>query len=438
MTDFGATIKKLFTNLTKTGRAEETNESAAVPLLMDFDNSGTENVLIIARVFKGGVKTYLLALIDKLGKEGYKVHVAGPPGSIAEELKKTRVITFPLDFSDSFAPLEDLAAARKLAKIIKTDGIKMVHAHGYKAGLIAGLAARRADTPLTLVTLHDYVINEGMGRMKHLYYDLVERYMPAMVDRITVVSQSLRKRVLEKGKVEGSRIDVISAGVRPASSSATASRRILNVKDHLALNSAAPLITTIGRLSVQKGIKHLLTAATHVLRDFPNAQFLIIGDGPQKHELEVTAEKLGIYKKVTFTGWRDDVREIVAAADVVVLPSMIEAMPYSLLEAMAAGKPTVATVAGGIPEVVVDRETGFLVPPKKPLALSQAIVYLLQNKDVAVQMGMAGRRRCEENFDLKSTVKSTIAVYDRMFKELAEYEAEQAAALEAKLAAKNS
>ncbi len=420
------------------GNAADDTDSKAVPVELEFENNGSTKVLIITRAFEGGVKAYLLALIEKLGKEGYRVYVAGPRGSVVEDLKKTQIITFPLEFDDRLALFEDWSVSRKLAKIVRDEEIRLVHAHGYKAGLIAGLAARRAKTRLTLVTLHDFILNEGEGRMKHLYFDIAERYMPALVDKVIAVSKSLRKRILEKGKIEGSKVVVVPAGVRPLSSGANASRRILNVKDLLSLNAAAPLIVTVGHLTNQKGVKYLLTAATHILREFPNAQFMVIGDGPQKHELEIMAEKFGIHKKVIFTGWRDDARDIMAAADVIVLPSMVEGMPYSLLEAMSAGKPVVSTMTGGIPEALLDRETGFLVPPKKPLAISQAVVYLLQNKDVAVQMGVAGRRRSEEQFDLKKTVLTTLGVYSELLAELAEYEEGQAAAAEARLAAKNS
>jgi len=436
LTDLGARLKHFFGRFSASSDPTEEPDSKGVPVALEFENNGSTKVLIITRAFEGGVKAYLLALIEKLGKEGYRVYVAGPRGSVVEDLKKTPIITFPIEFDDRLALFEDWSAARKLAKIIRGEDIRLVHAHGYKAGFIAGLAARRAKTPLTLVTLHDFVLNEGDGRMKYLYFDIAERYMPGLVDKVITVSKSLRKRVLEKGKVEGSKVVVVPAGVRPLSSGANASRRILNVKDLLSLNTAAPLVVTVGHLTMQKGVKFLLTAATHVLREFPNAQFMVIGDGPQKHELEIMAEKFGIHKKVIFTGWRDDARDIMAAADVVVLPSMVEGLPYSVLEAMSAGKPVVSTMTGGIPEALLDRETGFLVPPKKSLALAQAIIYLLQNKDIAVQMGVAGRRRSEEQFDLKKTVAATLGVYSDLFAELAELEREQAAAAEAHLAAK--
>ncbi len=438
MSDLKDKLKGLFVKPTGTQDAGESRESEGVLLPMDFDNEGQTRILIISRRFEGGVKTYLLSLIERLGKEGYRVYAAGPRGSIIDDLKGSKIVTFPIDFDDSFAPLEDWSAARKLAKIIKNEEIKLVHAHGYKAAFIAAMAERRAGTPITLVTLHDFIINEGTGRMKHLYFDLAEHFMPRMADRIITVSNALRKRVIEKGKIEGSKVVVVNAGVKPISSGMTASRRVLNIKDVLALNTAAPLIVTVGQLTPQKGVKYLLAAATHILREVPNAQILVVGDGPQKHELEIMAEKLGVYRKVGFTGWRDDARDIMAAADVIVLPSLIEGMPYSMLEAMVSGTPVVSTSTGGIPELLVDRETGFLVPPKKPRALSDAIVYLLQNKDIAVQMGIAGRRRVEEQFDLKKTITGTLDIYKGLFEELAEIERAEQAAAEAKLAPKNA
>jgi glycosyltransferase involved in cell wall biosynthesis len=438
LSEFRDKLKGLFAKSSGTQDTGDSHESEGVLLPMDFDNEGKTKILIISRRFEGGVKTYLLSLIERLGKEEYRVYAAGPRGSIIDDLKGSKIITFPLDFGDRFAPIEDWSAARKLAKIIKDEEIRLVHAHGYKAAYIAALAEKRAGTPITLVTLHDFIINEGSGRMKHIYFDLAENLMPRMVDRIIAVSNALRKRVIEKGKIEGSKVIVVNAGVKPISSGMTASRRVLDIKDILALNSAAPLIVTVGHLTPQKGVKYLLAASTHILREVPNAQILVIGDGPQKHELEIMAEKLGVHKKVGFTGWRDDARDIMAAADVIVLPSLIEGMPYSMLEAMVSGTPVVSTSTGGIPELLVDRETGFLVPPKKPRALSDAIVYLLQNKDVAVQMGVAGRRRVEEQFDLKKTIGSTLDIYTGLFEELAELERAEAAAAEAKLASKTT
>ncbi|MFH1736461.1 MAG: glycosyltransferase family 4 protein [Actinomycetota bacterium] len=427
MSDFGAKLKTLFGKVSGSPEEETREETTGVLLPMDFENEGVTKVLLVTRGFAGGVEAYLYSLIERLGKEGYRVHVAGPRGSLVDDLKATKVVTFPLDFDDTFSPVMDWSAARKLAKIIKTEEIRMVHAHGYKAGFIAGLAARRAKTPLTLVTLHDYIVNEGHGRMKRLFFDITERYMPGLADYLIAVSDALRKRVIEKGKIEGSKVKTIYAGVKTASLGVTTSRRVLNVKNVLQINISAPLIVTVGHLTAQKGVKYLLMAAPHVLREFPNAQFLIIGEGPQKHELEIQAEKLGIHKKVMLTGWRDDARDIVAAADIFVLPSLVEGLPYSLLEAMSAGKPVVATSTGGIPEVVVDKETGFLVPIKKPMALADAVNFLIHNKDVAVTMGVAGKRRIEEHFDQKKIINATIDVYSKLFHELEEYEKEIAA-----------
>ena len=438
MSDFGARFKNLFSRVSGSPEEETREDTTGVLLPMDFENEGVTKVLLVTRGFAGGVEAYLYSLIERLGKEGYRVHVAGPRGSIVDDLKATKVITFPLDFDDTFAPVSDWSAARKLAKIIRTEEIQMVHAHGYKAGFIAGLAAKRARTLLTLVSLYDYIVNEGHGRTKHLFFDTTERYMPEMADYLIAVSDALRKRVIEKGKIEGSKVRTVYAGVRTASLGVTTSRRVLNVKNVLQINSSSPLIVTVGHLTAQKGVKYLLMAAPHVLREFPNAQFLIIGEGPQKHELEIQAEKLGVHKKVMFTGWRDDARDIVAAADIFVLPSLIEGLPYSILEAMSSGKPVVATSTGGIPEAVVDKETGFLVPIKKSMAIADAVNFLIHNKDVAVTMGVAGKRRIEEQFDQKKMVNATIDVYTKLFNEVEEYEKEIVAEAEAKPAAKNT
>jgi len=169
-------------------------------------------------------------------------------------------------------------------------------------------------------------------------------------------------------------------------------------------------VVTLARLSPQKGIDTLVTAAGLV----PEAKFLVVGDGPERTALEAQAESLGISSRVSFLGHRRDVPALLASADVFALPSLFEGLPLSVLEAMAAAKPVVASRIGGTDEAVVDGVTGILVPPSDPAALAQAIRTVLADPQLAARMGGAGRARVHEAFTAQAMARGVEAVYDEL------------------------
>jgi glycosyltransferase involved in cell wall biosynthesis len=146
----------------------------------------------------------------------------------------------------------------------------------------------------------------------------------------------------------------------------------------------------------------------------PNAIFVLVGDGSERASLEAQAARLGIGDRVIFLGYRDDVAELLASCDLLVLPSLYEGLPLSVLEAMAAGKPVVATSVGGTPEAVLDGETGFLVPSRDPTALVRAIQRLLKDACLRRKMGMAGRRRVQRNFSPTQMVAGVTQMYEKL------------------------
>jgi glycosyltransferase involved in cell wall biosynthesis len=170
-------------------------------------------------------------------------------------------------------------------------------------------------------------------------------------------------------------------------------------------------IGTVGRLSWEKDQQALLEAFGLLKKQVDNACLLIVGDGALRGDLERAAEDLGIANDVQFLGYRDDVPSIMAALDVFVLPSLEEGISLTLLEAMAASRPIVATDVGGNPEVVVDGETGILVPSEDVAALAGAIIKLYGDKELRGKMGAAGRKRVEEHFSLNAMVDAYMALY---------------------------
>jgi len=181
---------------------------------------------------------------------------------------------------------------------------------------------------------------------------------------------------------------------------------------------ARHVVVIVGHLSRIKGYPAFLRAASRVARDLDGCAFVAVGDETTdkgcRADLERLVRELGIRSSVHFLGWRNDVPEVLRAADVMALPSLDEGLPLAVLEAMACARPVVATPVGGVPEAVVDGETGILVPPDDPEALAAALLRLLRDPELGRRMGEAGRRRVEAHFSLDRFVERVQALYDEL------------------------
>jgi glycosyltransferase involved in cell wall biosynthesis len=165
-----------------------------------------------------------------------------------------------------------------------------------------------------------------------------------------------------------------------------------------------------------KGQRYLIEAVPDVLREFPAAKFVIVGDGELRSDLEARAARLGIEDSVVFAGFRNDVPEILRVFDVFVMSSYLEGLCTSIMDAMATGIPVVASDAGGIPEIVQNEVNGLLVPARKPSTLAEAILRMLNNPKEAAKFARAGRRTVEEKFTVDTMVEGNIPVYDELLK----------------------
>jgi glycosyltransferase involved in cell wall biosynthesis len=173
----------------------------------------------------------------------------------------------------------------------------------------------------------------------------------------------------------------------------------------------SPVVTTVCRLTEQKGIPHLLRAAKALLPEFPEAVFVVIGDGPLKTRLEALAASLGLPSSLRFLGARDDVWDLLQASDLLVMPSLWEGLPVALLEACACGVPAVASGVGGIPEVVEHGVNGLLVPPGDEAALASAIASMLSSRERRLRMGREARRKVEERYSTDRIGRAIAGLY---------------------------
>lgn len=280
----------------------------------------------------------------------------------------------------------------------------ILHAHltwplSCKYGILAAAMAR---VPAVVATAHTY---RDLSRkpLLHMLPCLIARG----VDRYLAVSRSVADQLSTDFGIPASKVKLVYNGIpttrfdRPANSA---------LRDRLTGATAQPIVLTVARLDKQKGQRYLIEAATQV----PKAMFVLVGDGPDRQELEAQARTRGVGDRVLFLGYREDVADLLACCDLFVLPSLYEGLPLSILEAMAAGKPVIASAIGGNDEVVAHGGTGLLVPPADPVALSGAIRSLLSDPVLARRLAKAGKAWVNQEFTVETMVQHVMQVYDEI------------------------
>jgi len=274
----------------------------------------------------------------------------------------------------------------------------VIHLHDAHAVLIGSLAAKLARTPAVIASRRvDFRIN---SRWKYTW----------AIDRIIAISSAIRSVLVDCGIPE-ERISVVHSGIDLARFSEMPSRE--EARSRLDLGDDRPVLGSVAALTDHKGHRFLLEAWSRVLADHPRAVLLLAGTGELEKQLRQQAAGLPAPGSVRFLGFQADVPGLLAALDLFVLSSHLEGLCTSLMDAMAAGLPVVATAAGGIPEVVEDGSTGVLVPPRDPAALAGAILDLLADPGRRERLGGAGRESVRR-FDRTRTVEGTLAVYSEV------------------------
>jgi glycosyltransferase involved in cell wall biosynthesis len=237
---------------------------------------------------------------------------------------------------------------------------------------------------------------------------LPDRIVGHVLDGVIAVSEAARDFLVRRKRYRADKIVVIPNGRDLSVFQPGRFRQ--EVRKELGLDASTPVIGVVGRLETQKGHTYLLQAWPEVLRQFPDARLLVIGDGSLRDALVEEARARG-GPSVIFTGFRADVPHLIDALDVLALPSLYEGMPLTAIEAAAMARPVVATAVDGTPEVVRDGETGRLVPAADPVALSRVLCQLLAQPDEARRMGERARQHALQHFDLDRQVAATAAVY---------------------------
>jgi glycosyltransferase involved in cell wall biosynthesis len=307
-------------------------------------------------------------------------------------------------------------AAWHIAHILKREYVDLVHTHAMMLGNVhARFGARLAGVP---VVSHLHIANQFNARAPiRAYQRFLDNRSARLCRGLIAVSEATRSEFVSQG-VPRDRIKVIYNGIDPAATRPTRSRDEVCCEFDLE-PQRHQLIGMVGRLCDIKGQKEFLMALTQVGKRFPNAIFFIVGkdmeaNGAYEQELKALTQKLELNKRVVFTGYRQDVADLVNAFEFVVLPSKQEGFPLAILEAMALKKAVIATHVDGVPEVVADGVTGILVPRGNVLALENAIGLLLADPERVKRFGELGYERVCNEFSEQEMVRSVLNVYDEV------------------------
>ncbi len=359
----------------------------------------------------GGAATHIRDLVRGL-PEDYHSTVAMPfnGGNVSENDFETAGAT-PLSvcIETGFVWKEFL----HLRRILQTNNFQIFHLHGARAAFYGRLvAATLSYRPRIVFTIHGFA-TPFHSVFKRTVYLWLERVLQQITDRTICVAQAEADVFLSFKLTTPNKISIVPYGIDVARFSTPPP--ILNPLLDILDTNHGPVILTICRLNVPRDFGSLLTAFEKVLTEFPDAHLLIVGDGPQRAEVETLIHRLELNYAVHITGFRDDIPALMALADVYVLTSYgWEGYPISTLEAQAAAVSVVVTDAGGSKEAVLNEETGLVVPKCQPDALGKALMRLLQDSDLCQRLGAAGQQRASQEFSRERMVKNIEAIYGKV------------------------
>jgi glycosyltransferase involved in cell wall biosynthesis len=310
-------------------------------------------------------------------------------------------------------PVGGLITLFKLFRLMRRQKPHIVHTHTATAGLLGRLAAKLAGVPVVVHTFHGHVLHGYFGPILSKGLVWMERFLARLSDRIVTVSEGQKRELAGYGVAPLEKITVVPLGFELEDLLACECHRG-ELRHELGLVAEAKLVAIVARLVPVKNHPLFLQVAKLVAEAMPQARFLVVGDGELREELEAYTRDLGLDGRVLFTGWRRDLPRVYADLDVVALTSINEGTPVSLIEAMAAGVPVAATAVGGVPDVVANGKTGYLVKAGDAEGMAQAIIELLRNPERAHEIGQRGREAVYPRF----AAQTLIANVERLYAEL--------------------
>lgn len=362
----------------------------------------------------GGTEKMLYETVIRLDKARYMPVVCSlkETGYYAEQLAKNGIEVIGFRTGNSLlSVLKLIIVIFKLSGVIYKRKVRIVHTYLTRANVIGRLA-------VLIVKLFSsekikVISSVRVIEQEKKYHILFEKLTSNISDRFIVNSNALKEFVVREMKFDSAKVNVVYNGIDLSNLPVA---DIDKKRMELGLSHGDTAICAIGRLHKQKGMEYLIKAASLTGKMLPDIslKYIIVGDGPEKKELQKLIYELNLLNNVILAGWKTDILEIISAIDILVLPSLWEGTPNVILEAMAYNKPVIATAVGGVPEIINDRETGILVNPGNPEELAEKIVYLVKNNQIAEGLAAKGKESVKKYFSISTMVRETETIYQEL------------------------
>jgi len=382
------------------------------PAGRDRPPRGIAHVITESEPFGGAQRNTLLSL-EGLKREGYEVElICGPGGRLVGAARAIGVAVHEiLDLVREVAPLHDLRAFLALFRLMRARNYEVVHTHSTKAGLLGRVAAWCAGVPIVVHTFHGVPFR--MQRDTRTFaYSAVERLAALVTHRVVCVGEAFRQELAGWGVAPPHKLVTIYSGID--FSSCRPRRPAAELKRDLGLERAWPVIGSVGRLTQQKAQYDLIDAVALLASRYPRIVLLLVGEGPLRARLERQIRERDLAPRVRLLGERDDIADLLGVFDVFAMSSLWEGVGRALTEAMYARLPVVATAVDGVVELILDDETGLLVPPRSPATLAAAIERLVSEPERATRLGANARAKAAELMDGRSMVAALVALYEEL------------------------
>ncbi len=361
---------------------------------------------LITRLDVGGAERIFVNLVKGLDREKFEIVVfclydIGPLGKglVDQDIKI---------YSCLMRNRIDLRGCYRLFNIFQKERLDILYILGQRLSQIVGIfIGKLSGIKKVVVGYHSQCSNHTLG-----FLEFSQKIFMTLVDRVICLSIDHKDYIAQYKKISPRKIEVIPNGV------GINGARIINDRTsrlkEFGLNENGKIVGIVATLRVEKGYTFFLEAAKKVLEGEPEIRFLIVGDGPLKDSLRLKVKSLKLEDKVLFLGMREDIDELLPLFDVAVLSSVTECFPLAILEYMAHSRPIVATAVGSIPELIIDGETGFLVPAQDSNMLADRITILLRDPELSLRFGSAARARVIQDFSMEKMVKR----YESLFLEV--------------------
>jgi glycosyltransferase involved in cell wall biosynthesis len=377
-------------------------------MLTNNTSNSTRVLHVVGNSRFGGAGWIILGLGRIARAQGWQVDVLTTDPVFQKLVKQEGLGLVDLDvIRREIRPLWDINGLFRLRDFLRREPYRIVHTHTSKGGFVGRLAAAMAGVPVVVHTVHGFAFSEQTPASTRRFYCMLEQIATRWCDRVVSVSEFHRQWALDLRICQPHQIIAIPNGVADCGGSPIADemRRRMGVRD------GELMLLSMARLASDKGLAYLIEAGAILAASHRPCRIVIAGEGPERARLESLARELKVDHMVTFLGFRQDVAELLAACDMVVLPSLREGLSIALLEAMAAGKTIVATDIGSHREVAAQAEMAVLVPPADPKALSQAILKLAGDPAARLRLGAAARDLFERSYTEERMLNSYKQLY---------------------------